>query len=375
LIALSACSSSGTTPIPVTHPTMISVEPEDFIGPVPCDPHGPGLKRYVATIVDQNYSEGGAAGSEEQAEGGAPEAAQGFRGPSSLPTPCTTGTGFGFVVPGRHYDVLIDGYDTDALAPRALGSAEMVATDVDTDPVHTPVLTPLWRAQCTGAVAVDSTVVRATGCTTFQVAGDTASGDLRLDLGSLLGSLSCGTEAGMVDHFEVSEPDGAPDAPVVTAPCSADAQVEVTGAAGKRLSLLVSAVGRLSDTDETQQVLAGASCTGVVRGGASTAASCAALSTFTTLQLDLNAALALLGGTCSADELTNVVVTPIDNGSPPRTLSPADCLQPISFGFGPGTLPTVKVEANFLTPHTATALNCYADPSPGQVVTAVCDPL
>ena len=178
VVAFAGCSSSGTTPVAVTHPTMIRVEPEDFLGSVPCSLEGAGLKRYVATIVDYNYGDGGADGSSEEpassagGEGGAvgrgPADARGFAAPSSPPTPCDTGVGFGFVVPGRHYQVLIDGYDTDAIAPRAKGSIEMVPTDVETDPVHTPVIPPRWHTQCARAIATESTIVRADHCDPFE---------------------------------------------------------------------------------------------------------------------------------------------------------------------------------------------------------------
>lgn len=169
LVAFAGCTSSGTTPIPVTHPTMISVDPEELTSLVPCSLEGPGLKRYVATLVDRDFGEGGAPMSNEdigENGGYAPlGGAQGFESPSSLPTPCDTGVGFGFVVAGRHYEVLIDGYDTDAIEPRSPGAPEMVPTDAASDAVHTDVLLPRWQAKCSQAIAVDLTVVQATHCT------------------------------------------------------------------------------------------------------------------------------------------------------------------------------------------------------------------
>src|SRR5258705_12096754 len=120
---------------------MIEVAPEDFLGQVPCVSDGSGLKRYVATLVDRDYADagaGGAAAYESANEGGA----DCFQSPSSLPTQCLAAVGFGFVVPGRHYEVYVDGYDTDELAPRATGSRQMVSTRMLEDGHEAPILTP-----------------------------------------------------------------------------------------------------------------------------------------------------------------------------------------------------------------------------------------
>src|SRR6478609_8243073 len=133
LVAYAGCSTSSATTVAVTHQTMIEVSPDDFLGNVPCATEGPGLKRYVATLFDLNIVGGasGAAGSSASAgtdstSGGSAVAAP-FQLPSSTPTPCVAAVGFGYVTPGRRYEVQIDGFDTDDLRPRAVGSRQMMA--------------------------------------------------------------------------------------------------------------------------------------------------------------------------------------------------------------------------------------------------------
>ena len=374
LVGYAGCSSSGDSSIPVTHPTMIRVEPEDFLGDVPCDLRGPGLKRYVATIVDRNYGEGGAPGSGELGEGGAlaPEGgADGFRAPSSLPTPCTTGTGFGFVVPGRHYEVFLDGYDSDAIAPRAPGAPEMVPTDVETDAAHTLVLKPRWRAKCVRAVAVDSTLVRADECRPFQLEDADASGELRVPLSALLGGLSCGTGEGEVDHFEVTPTTaGGVAGTTRTVPCSDSAAALLSGAAGERLSVYVGAFSAGStEGGLPSKVVAGAQCQGVVRAGASSDATCAVLSQLGTVQVDVAAALRQLGGKCNATDIETVIV---EGNGEVRRLPPPDCSQPVSFGFPPGPA-TLKLTATFVAAPASRTLTCTAEVLPGQIISAQCE--
>jgi hypothetical protein len=175
LIAFAGCSSSAATTVLVTHPTMIAVTPQSFLGNVACASDGPGFKRYVATLFDTNHTYGGVGG--EAGDAMLPPEPETFAGaggagsvpfqlPSSLPTSCLAGVGFGYVVAGRSYRVEIDGYDTDDIVPRASGSRDMVATppqDMPDEP--TPLVAPTWSARCDRAIAVDITVVNADHCT------------------------------------------------------------------------------------------------------------------------------------------------------------------------------------------------------------------
>ncbi|HVY28561.1 MAG TPA: hypothetical protein VHB79_18525 [Polyangiaceae bacterium] len=377
LVAFAGCSSSATTTIAVTHPTMIRVEPEDFLGTVPCDPNGSGLKRYVATIVDYDFGEGGAGGEPATL----PEA-QGFQAPSSLPTPCTTGVGFGFVVPGRHYEVLIDGYDRSDLVPRATGSREMLpadaaGADVPSDvAVHTNVVAPRWHAYCRRAIATDSTIVQAGDCEPFPPAGGT-TGTVRVALGPLLGQLHCGSAPGEVDHFTVTAtlPDGTTQDQDAACPVDSAAAPPVavfSDLPARRLSFYVQAISADSDVSP----IAGAECNAVVEADASRDAACAALSEVGTVQLDVAAALKQLGASCSAELVSSVTVTavPVADNTP-QSLPPPDCLQPFTHGFLPGPMPAGLVLTATLTgTGDQVSLSCHAEVEPGRVVAATCEP-
>src|SRR5687768_16785639 len=86
LLALAAagCSDDPELVIVITHPTLIEVNPADFLGAVPCLQADGAMRRYVATIFDVTPPEEGAAGA-----GGAEGPAENFQLPSSGPTPCT----------------------------------------------------------------------------------------------------------------------------------------------------------------------------------------------------------------------------------------------------------------------------------------------
>jgi hypothetical protein len=364
LLAYVGCSSSGATTTSVTHPTMVEVAPEDFLGDVPCS-DAPGLKRYVATLFDTNYvAEGGAGGAsaEDTAAGGARP--DDFQLPSSLPTPCRAAVGFGLVVPGRHYRVEIDGYDTDDLAPRALGSREMVSpAPTNVEPAQ-PLATPRWIAHCDNAVAVGLTIVRADHCATFQPPQPDAPGSVRIALGRLLGGLSCGNEAGQVDHFSVRLSTGEE---LTTVACTADAEAVFTAeVARSRVSATVSAFS--ADEDEA---FAGATCDAFTRPAASVNAECSQLSQVGTLRVDLKSALAQLKLGCNVDQISTVTVD-VPNDKTSRSFAPPDCLQPFEHGFAAGD-GVVTVTA--LTPSgKASSLTCGAKVQPGQLVLAECQP-
>lgn len=331
LLVYAGCSSSSSPSVTVTHPTMIEVAPEDFLGSVPCS-EGPGLKRYVATLFDTNYvAQGGATGSEPESDTQVGGAGPEFQLPSSLPTPCLAGVGFGLVVAGRHYDVKIDGYDTDDLAPRAVGSRQMVTPAPSQDQPVTPLATPRWTAHCEDAIALDSTIVRADHCTPFTVVNEAALGTVRIPLGTLLGSLTCGDQPGQVDHFSVSLSvgDAAPVAQDVA--CDATAEALFTELSPRqRASAYVAAV----DADGGN-AFAGATCNAFTLPEASVDAECASLSQVGTLRVDLQSTLGLLGLACSGDSISAVTVNvPGEEGE--QTLVPPDCLLPFTRGFAPG---------------------------------------
>jgi hypothetical protein len=367
LLVYAGCSSSSATSVAVSHPTMIEVTPENFLGNVPCS-EGPGLKRYVATLFDTNYvAQGGASSVDETVTDAAAGAGPDVQLPSSLPTPCLAGVGFGLVVAGHHYDVKIDGYDTDDLAPRALGSRQMVSP-APTDNTATPLATPRWSAHCEDAIALDSTIVRADHCTPFTVADESALGSVRIALGPLLDGLRCGDQDGEVDHFDVSLTVGTATPIVQAIPCDAKAEALFTGLPPRsRVSAYVTALSAVTLSDP----FAGTTCDAITVAESSVDAQCTRLSQVGTLRVDLRAALELVNLTCDDHSVSTVTVT-INAPGEDKDLSlpPPDCLQPLTHGFVPGPASVTVVALG--VDGMEHSVNCAAAVAPGQLALAEC---
>ena len=365
LLVYAGCSSSSTESVAVSHPTMIEVAPEDFLGGVPCS-EGPGLKRYVATLFDTNYvAQAGASGVDAESDAQVGGAGPDFQLPSSPPTPCLAGVGFGLIVAGRHYDVKIDGYDTDDLAPRAIGSRQMVSpVPSETQPV-TPLATPRWTAHCEDAIALDSTIVRADHCRPFTVVDAAALGSVRIPLGRLLDGLSCGDQPGQVDHFSVSLSTGTGAPLVQTVACDARAQALFTELSPRqRVSAYVTALGA-----DGSDAFAGATCDAFTLPEASVDAECTSLSQVGTLRVDLAGALALLGLQCDSASIDRVTVN-VPGEEEEQSFPPPDCLHPFTHGFAPGaavvTVIALDVDGN------EKSATCGATVTPGQLTLAEC---
>jgi hypothetical protein len=365
LLVYAGCSSSSTPTVAVSHPTMIEVAPDDFLGRVPCS-EGPGLKRYVATLFDTSYvAQGGASGIDPESDAQVGGAGPDFQLPSSPPTPCLASVGFGLVVPGRHYDVTIDGYDTDDLAPRAIGSRQMVSPAPSTTQPVTPLATPRWTARCRDAIAVDSTIVRADHCTPFTVVDEAALASVRIPLGQLLDGLSCGDQPGQVDHFSVSLSAGT-DAPLVqTVTCDANAEALFTELSPRqRVSAYVTALSA-----DGSDAFAGATCDAFTLPEAGVDAECTSLSQVGTLRVDLEGALGVLDLECDGASISTVTVN-VPGEEKPQSFPPPDCLQPFTHGFAPGA--AVVTVIAFDTAGNEKSLTCGATILPGQLALAEC---
>lgn len=342
------CSNDGVTEAGVTHPTLIEVAPELFLGEVPCTEREGGLTRYVATLTDAD---------------------SGFRLPSSRPVPCSTGVGFGFVVPGRRYTVRVDAYDTAVLAPRAAGSPLMVEAEPDAAPAAiatAPLRQPAWTAECEPAVAVYTTIVRPPSCSRL-VATDAkpeTPTELRLPLTPLLGELECGSEPGQVDRLvaSLSLDDETRELEV---PCAAAGEAVFTDVPARQsVSAFVSAFSADSTTP-----FAGASCQAFTIAGASIAASCTKLSQVGTLRVDLATALEELGLSCDASISELSIDVPGEER--PRRVVPPDCRQPWDLGASAGPA-AVTVTVRSGEQELAT-LTCGAEVTPGSVTVAICE--
>lgn len=370
LLVWVGCSSDSLGEVGVSHPTMIEIAPESFLGDVPCTQSPGGLTRYVATLTDvtvRNENAGGAGGATVEGLDGEGDVTLA----SSAPVPCRAGVGFGFVVPGHQYTAVIEGYDTDAIVPRAPGSPLMVATPAQSTPhdiATAPPVAPRWRATCPEITAVSVTVVQAAGCTTLELEPDAEESDTELVFSkeALLGGLECGDEPGQVERLSISLDVGEPEPRRLELGCDADTAAVFSGLPARvSASAFVSAFSAGST-----QAFAGARCEALTLGGASVTASCAKLSQVGTLRVSLADALAEAGLICSASSVTDVRVA-VPGEAAPRSFPPPDCLQPFDHGFGAGSA-AVTVTAFQLTQELA-SLTCYAEVVPGSLVTAICE--
>jgi hypothetical protein len=187
------------------NPTLVAVEPVDFLGDVPCLPSPGAMRRYVATLEDVTGEIGD--------EGVAFDS---FVLPSSPPVSCVMPVAFGFVVPEHRYVADIQGYDRTDLVPLAAGSPVMLGTESG------EVVEPRWTTSCgrqnqgtdTAVIAFNRVTIFVRACEplTDHLEGGTPTG-VTVSLAEALGDLDCDTEPGSVDRFEVTL-DGSDDAPL-----------------------------------------------------------------------------------------------------------------------------------------------------------------
>jgi hypothetical protein len=365
LLAYAGCSTDSGSATGVTHPTMIEIAPEQFRGDVPCAADGdePGLKRYVATLLDPNEASGGAgSGAEAEAGGAANAAADDFALPSSAPTSCLAGIGFGFIVPGRHYVARIQGYDRADIESRAPGSPLVVS--LDGAPVE-----PRWSAECDATLAVDETIVRAKRCTQFTASDADALGSLRVRVPALLGDLQCGSAPGEVEQLEVSVDVGG-EPLVQTIGCDeGDALFD-----GLAPYLPVTAYVAAYSAGSTEPI-AGASCSARSLPEATVVAQCTALSQEGTLRVDLPAALELLGLDC--DDVSDVRVQALGQDEA-QSFPPPACRQSFDRGFVAGsasvTVTVVHADSSESgAPSVVETVTCFGQVTPGRIVVADCE--
>ncbi len=364
------CSSDPVDAVSVSHPTMIEIPPESFLGDVPCTLQEGGLTRYVATLTDvtmRNENAGGAGGGSSDGVGGEGDVTLA----SSAPVPCRAGVGFGFVVPGRQYTAVIEGYDTSVLRPRAPGSPLMVAATpevAEADLPKAPPVAPRWRASCPATTAVSVTVVQAVGCTTLELEPDAAERDTELVLSTtaLLGGLECGEEQGQVERFDIRLDAGDPEPRLLELPC--DPSVD---AVFSSLKARVSASAFVTAFSAgSPQPFAGATCNALTLPGARVTANCAKLNPLGTLRVNVVDALAQVGLTCSASDVSAVLVD-VTGETALRQIAPPDCLQPLDYGFPAGAATLTLAVMN--GEEQLASLTCAGVVVPGAVVPAICE--
>lgn len=130
LLAFSAgCGTSSDIVTVQPHPTILEVNPREFMASLKCGTDEGALQRYVATLTDVTRV-------------GEPEESLNFDLPSSAPARCEQGVAFGLVVPGHFYTARVDGYDRSDLEPLAPGVPILV------DPSTREPVAPRWTTTC-----------------------------------------------------------------------------------------------------------------------------------------------------------------------------------------------------------------------------------
>ena len=130
---LLACGDNSTTTTTIARPELIAVDPNDFLGQVPCADAPNAAQSYVATLFDVTPT----------ATGDVPD--PGFPLPSSPATSCLKPVMFSFVLSGHRYLAQIDAYDRppDQLRPLAEGARSQLDSELTR-------VAPRWTTTCGG---------------------------------------------------------------------------------------------------------------------------------------------------------------------------------------------------------------------------------
>ena len=356
------CFGGGSSePAPI-QPTLVAVEPADFLGTVPCAPLPGALQSYVATFHDVSGDLDGVVSPD------------GFALPSSGPVDCARRVGTNRVIVGRRYAVDVQGYDRpscssgggdDCLRPLSPGLPLMV--DARGEPVS-----PRWTSSCgrqatvdpsgdagstTGVRAAENTTVLVRPCTLLGDATTAEAGGVSVDLTAALGSLECGAGAGQIERFDVTPVGGG--GPLGQADCGDPVLLgDLPG--GSIQQFTVRAYQGGSDEPAWATV-----CQALVLGGTTVDATCDVLSDQGALRVDL----ASVFSDCS--ELARVTVTPAaETGVPALVLAGAECQSSLVVPRLPAGPQAVTVAA---TPAGPSA-TCTGTVSPAAVIDAACSP-
>jgi hypothetical protein len=185
-----SCFSERSTPSAPLQPTLVAVDPEDFLGDVACLEAPGAMRRYVATIVDVTPASADA------------EAIGEFMLPSTVPVSCLQRAGSALVVLDRTYAAEVDGYDRIDIVPLAPGSRTMV------DAATGQYVRPRWTTSCGRdpgeAVTARPRVTRLVrGCDPLSDAAPTDITAVSVGVDPTVVGLSCGSDAGQLGRVTV----------------------------------------------------------------------------------------------------------------------------------------------------------------------------
>jgi len=393
---LGACQETTTPVAGVYHPTLISVDPTDLPGGVPCANTDGALRSYVATVFDIEYEANGslvtasdpdvvgAGGAPDQeaasqdpdlagfcpgdaTPGTAPRSKDGFALPSSGPTECRTPVAFSRVLDGHRYRAEVEGYDRAGLVPLAAGARIMI------DPATGERVAPRWKWRCGDACPENALayVSRTVTDCTLEPGSEVPSGasSVLFGLDGVAGAPACGTDAGALDHYSVSYQSASGATTSAQATCGQQIRLDDVPERGTlKLSVLAYEAGNA-------EASWGTTCTATLIPGLTVNAACAPLIGEGALDVDPATALSALGYGC--DDLVTLsgeLRLTLDAVDPPRQpiyVDQATCGRNVRFSnLAQGA---AKLTATLLSgPTELGRATCSANIVPATAVPAAC---
>jgi hypothetical protein len=148
-LALPGCLDTDAGGGSTVVPTVVALQPQEFLGDLPCAT-GPGsIQTYVATFRDITPIAD-------------TDAAAAFELPSSPPTSCLQTVGTALAVRGHQYTADVAAYDTADIDPLAPGSPIMIRRTTR------EVVPPRWHGACeTPVTSVEFITQYLRGCSTL----------------------------------------------------------------------------------------------------------------------------------------------------------------------------------------------------------------
>jgi hypothetical protein len=336
LLALCSCTDSGGGFSGTLRPTVILVDPDEFLGDVACADSPGALRRYVATLVDVTRS---------PTSGRILEVSL----PSSDPVSCHLGVAFDRVTGGlsraggNFYVADIQGYDRSDLRPSEDGSSIMLTSSGD-------VATPRWATSCGRSSRRLPFPVSSAADAGLDASSDA---DASMEAGLDASALEAGADASpVVDAADTIEPPALVDSAVPMEEASTDAGI------GTDVNLYPHAVRAI--TARTIRVHHCEPLIDLTPGPANVTA------------IAITPARALAGLLCGGDGgVENYSVAVKQTGE----LRSATCSESIVVGdLEPGTEYVFDVRASDAA-GASWATTCFGVARAGLTITAACDPL
>ena len=353
-VLFSGCTDELGPPPEVVHPTLIALEPSDFLGELSCGDDG-GAQRYVVTLHDLDH--------EPDLEEPVARA--------SGPVPCQQTVAFGNVNTEHHYVADVDVYDRTDIVPEGqpagtdprFGNGTAVMVDE-----AGLLVAPRWSTSCGrlaaggsgGVRPIERWTVYLRGCEPLEGRGRTGLTALRVTPGAVAAAPACGTAPGLVERYQVSL-DGQEsrlgcDEAVTFAPLVPE-QVY-------RVRVLGFEAGATAASW-------GTSCHGVASAGVTRDVICDAMTTLGALELDVPSLLASEGLACGGGGIASLEAV-LEPGAVRLSQYAPACGVPLVFDrLTPGAY-VLSVTTTLADGQAGPSITCTGEVLPGAVTTATC---